>query len=697
MRKLRVLFLLPFAACVFLNANAQAPTTLQVGTPIERTLGPGQSQEFTITLAENTFVQLVVEQRGVDVIVRILSPEAKTVGEFDSPNGNDGPEHVSFVGAAAGAYRINVSPLYPDDAATGRFEIKLLEMRPANEQEIKASKNQEVVKAKGIALLVEMDGLIGQIKSPLTRIKAQLQAAQLLWSTDEKRASKYFADATTSFKEYLTSLDASSDNYPQQFQMITELRYQVIRILADRDPDAALSFLYSSKPPANPSESQRYSSSQEGLLELAIANQISRTDPNKALQMARLSLKDHYSVNLVSTAALLRQKNPELATQFASEIASKLLNDSLLTKPEAASVAINLLRFSQGQPVRGFGSSSDGPRTNTILRDEQYRELLQKAVTEALSFSRPPAGQWNPEADAAMNLLYGLRQFGSELDTVSGGGMAAVTKKLAEVSNQDMTVMDQFQKVVGNTPVETALEGIEKMPREQREQLYLQLAGRETNNGDLARARQIVNERVTNPQQRRSALANIDQQEINRAIGKGKVDEALKIIAGLRTPRERAQRIAQIAAQIGPGQKRANAMNFLEQAKSLLSSSAQAQDQEQMQALVEIARAFAKYDVKRSFEILDPLIDQANDLCSAARTLEGFGQENYDDEELNLENGNSVSQAAMKIANALGTLALVNFDRARAASDRFRLPEVRLKAYLEIAQQTIQGNADSRR
>jgi hypothetical protein len=325
------------------------------------------------------------------------------------------------------------------------------------------------------------------------------------------------------------------------------------------------------------------------------------------------------------------------------------------------------------------------------LRDEQYRELLQKAVTEALSFSRPPSGQWNPESDAAMNLLYGLRQFGSELDTVSGGGLAAVTKKLAEVSNQDMTVMDQFQKVVGNTPVETALEGIEKMPRDQREQLYLQLAGRETNNGDLARARQIVNERVTNPQQRRSALANIDQQEINRAIGKGKVDEALKMIAGFRTPRERAQRIAQIAAQIGPGQKRANAMNFLEQAKSLLSSSAQAQDQEQMQALVEIARAFSKYDVKRSFEILDPLIDQANDLCTAARTLEGFGQENYDDEELNLENGNSVSQAAMKIANALGTLALVNFDRARAASDRFRLPEVRLKAYLEIAQQTIQA------
>jgi hypothetical protein len=294
-------------------------------------------------------------------------------------------------------------------------------------------------------------------------------------------------------------------------------------------------------------------------------------------------------------------------------------------------------------------------------------------------------------------LLYGLRQFGSELDTVSGGGLAAVTKKLAELSNQDPAVMDQTQKVVGNTPVDAALDGIEKMPLDQREQLYIQLANREASNGDLARARQIVNERVTNPHQRRTALANVDQQEIARAIGKGKVDDALRIIGGFRTPRERAFIITQIAGQIGPGQKRASAISFLDQARGLLGSSLQAQDQEQMQALVEIARAFGKYDVKRSFEILDPLIDQVNDRCTAARTLEGFGQENYEDEELNLENGNSVTQAALRVTNALGTLALANFERARTASDRLRLPEVRLRAYLEIAQQTTQVNADSRR
>ncbi|HYV10554.1 MAG TPA: PPC domain-containing protein [Pyrinomonadaceae bacterium] len=678
--------LLPLLFCVFLTANAQGPTTLQLGTPIERTLKSGQTQEFTLNLKENTFVQLVVEQRGIDAIVKVLSPNGKILGDFDSPNGNDGPEHVSFVASAAGAYVIAVSPLNPADASKGTIEIKILEMREANEQEIKAGKNKEMVKAKGIALLVEMDGLIGQIKSPLTRIKAQLQAAQLISSSDEKRASKYFADATIGFKEYLASLDPGTEKYPQQFQAITEMRLQIIQILTERDPDAALSFIYSSKPPPNPFEDRRFNSQQESMLELSIANRLVRTDPNRALQIARQTLKTHFSVNLISTISLLKEKSPELAAQFASEIASKLLNDKLLSRPDAASVLLNLLRFDQN-----FMQRNPDPNANTqrLLSDEQYRELLQKAVTEAMSFSRPPAGTYSPERDAALTLLYGLQQLGPEVNSLADGGEAALRKKLQEI-NPDGSNGMEYQNLIGNNSFDAALEGIEKVPKDQREQLYLQLANREASNGDTARARQIVNDRVTNPYQRRQALANIDQQEMFRAVSKGKAEDALRMLGNLKNPRERARRLVQIVEQIGPGQKRGVAINLLEQARSLLGSSMQAQDQDQMNALLEIARSFGKYDAKRSFEILDPLIDQVNDLCAAARTMEGFGPENFDDDELSMQSGNTVAQVVMRMSNTIGSLALVNFERARATSDRLSLPEVRLRVYMEIAQQTTQ-------
>lgn len=110
-----------------------------------------------------------------------------------------------------------------------------------------------------------------------------------------------------------------------------------------------------------------------------------------------------------------------------------------------------------------------------------------------------------------------------------------------------------------------------------------------------------------------------------------------------------------------------------------------------MQALVEIAKAYSRYDVKRSFEIIDPLMDQFNELSAAARVMEGFGGEFYDQEELNLHNGNTVGSVAAQLTAALGTLALTNFDRAKSTADRIRLPEVRLRAYLDIARQAIQN------
>jgi hypothetical protein len=689
MGRLRALLLLPFLICA--PAQAQGPTPLQGATPIERTLGSGQTHQFTVNLEENSFVQFVVEQRGIDVVVKVYAPEGRTIGGFDTPNGDDGPENVSFVGTTAGVYLITVSPLDRVNATSGSYQIKVLELRKATKEEIKASQDLVDVKAKGVALLLDLEETIAQIQSPFTRINAQLLAAQLLWEPEQKRASKYLTDAANGLKELIASIDGNNPDYPSQYASISNLRFEMARVLAQRDPEMALSFLYSTVPPPNPYNNKNEQTAQESMMELSVANQIVQKDPKRALQVIRKNLKGRLTYSLMSTLSMLSRKDPELAADLANEIADKVLDEKLLKNQDAANIAIGLMRVG-GKPERRFMANNYGqPKSGSLLTDTHYRDLVQKAASEALSYTPVFSQGYTPGQTEAWNILNALKQLGPELDNVRPGGAAAVEKKLKEIGGQQETGANQYQSAITSSPADTALDTIAKAPAELREQLYLQLANREATDGDVSRARLIINDHITNPSQRLNSLMNVDQQEIYRALSKGKVDDALRIISGFRTPRERASQLAQIATQIGPGQRRANAIVFLEQARAMLGASLQAQDQDHMSALFEIARAFARYDSKRSFDIVDPLIDQVNDICAAARTLEGFGANNFNDEELDLQNGSGIAQAVNKMSNALGTLSISNFERAKADADRLRLPEVRLKAYLDIAQQSISG------
>ena len=111
-----------------------------------------------------------------------------------------------------------------------------------------------------------------------------------------------------------------------------------------------------------------------------------------------------------------------------------------------------------------------------------------------------------------------------------------------------------------------------------------------------------------------------------------------------------------------------------------------------MRALIQLAGAFSRYDSKKGFEIVEPLIDQFNELGQAARTLNGFGPEYFVDGELSMRNGNSLANIAGSLASTLGVLSLTDFDRAKSTADRLGLPEVRIPAHLGIAQQAIAPN-----
>lgn len=118
-------------------ASAQNTSTeLQLNKPIERSIAVGETHNYTVRLQQNQVVNLVADQKGADVHLTVFAPDGSKAGEFDSPNGNQGPGPASWLAQSSGSYRIEVSR-WPDATnSEGRYEIKLIEVRAATKAEL---------------------------------------------------------------------------------------------------------------------------------------------------------------------------------------------------------------------------------------------------------------------------------------------------------------------------------------------------------------------------------------------------------------------------------------------------------------------------------------------------------------------------------------------------------------------------------
>lgn len=120
---------------VLLEQQTASPQTLSAevrelkpGSPIDRDLIGGDAHQYQLSLMANQYVKVVVEQIGIDVVVRLFGPDGKLITEVDSPNGTQGPEPVAVITESAGAYRYEVRSL-EEKAQPGRYQINVEAIR----------------------------------------------------------------------------------------------------------------------------------------------------------------------------------------------------------------------------------------------------------------------------------------------------------------------------------------------------------------------------------------------------------------------------------------------------------------------------------------------------------------------------------------------------------------------------------------
>ncbi len=163
-------FLLAFAALFCWQASAAcAPqpetiTTLVPGDAIVRQLNGGDTHVFQVPLLEGQYLCVAVEQRGIDVELRLSAPNQQRLIAMDTLNGTQGPEVAAVIATQPGQHRIEiVSP--SQSAPAGTYEVKIRALRPATEPDQRWLTAQQFYAA-------------GKFLSEGTSAEAQEQAAQ---------------------------------------------------------------------------------------------------------------------------------------------------------------------------------------------------------------------------------------------------------------------------------------------------------------------------------------------------------------------------------------------------------------------------------------------------------------------------------------------------------------------------------------
>jgi len=686
MRLITALFL-TFSITVSLQPNIRSQdqvVELRTGQTIERTLKSGESHNFTVSLQENWILQLGVQQRGIDVVMRISSPEGRT-RDFDSPTGDQGVENVSFIATSAGQYTVSVSPLVHSgtESFSGRYELKVLDCRAATSDEVNLSKNIEANAAKGKALLKELIENVAQLKASPTKVGFQLRIASLLETIDTKVAKEMMYAAVEAFVDFVSALNEDDeDNYFPQYSIAVQLRDQLIQALTARDPDKALAFMRSSKMLLHlDKEVSEVEDKQESVYTLNIANQIAKSDPKRTYQMAQDALKKGYSAVLTNTLQALKETAPDLSEQLENQIIDKLTNETIIKNPDAVQLTNILLRSSSNQGVQGT--------TTGLVKADARVKLFDKLLAECLAYSPRKEINDNQVGSLVWTMLETLKSVGPAMNKRES--VAAVEKKFAEVSDSfypQFRMMRDLQTNINGDSIEQSLEAINKAPQEMRDQLYQQVANNAAAKGELNKAREILTTHFGDNFQRKQLLRGLDQQVAYQSMSKGNVEEALRVIRSMPSAKMRSSMVAQIVAQLGDNLTKSAALSLLDQAHSILSPSMRARDAEEMAALMALGKAFLKYDSNRATEIIQPLIDQFNELESAARTLRTFAELEANDG-LFLAADDTGSGMVSVIPDVLGELAATNFDLARSLADRVNPVDVRLSSYIEMVRQTV--------
>ena len=523
------------------------------------------------------------------------------------------------------------------------------------------------LREKAFSLLESVAGQLGTLQSGENRARLGANIVDSLWKHDEKRARALLLlvqEDITAGLDVKKKLDQTDEH---TFMVFSKLRVDTAERIAKYDGEAALAFfqattLRSDKP------LPEFLLYNERELELRLARQVAATNPDAAMKVARKSLDQGFSADVVALLTQLNNKHKEQALVLYKEIVRKVKDADLVSSWEARTF------------VEALAQSFKPPAADAAT----YRELVALLTSSALAHG---CANKMDELDERVDFCQWVTALVPRMQTFDP--RAAKLKHWVadnEPEEQSESSFD-LDVVVEEASPDDVPALVTKYPA-QADAIVFRVIMRMRASGDFEQARKIANRHLADNDIRRGVLTQLDLDEKLRTLDDRTLAEIEARINSSENTEERIRVLMQVYQQYGGNNPKA-ALKLLDQASEIIDTIKPGREQTLSQINIAMMYCLEKSD--RGLSIMESLLPKLNELVDVEAKLDGYDTKYLRDGEWNMSANGPVGELLTVLAQNAGYFAWCDFDRAVSLAARFDRTEIRLMAQVKLAQGILAG------
>jgi hypothetical protein len=533
-----------------------------------------------------------------------------------------------------------------------------------------ATKNESAdaaLREKAFDLLDSLAGQLSTLQSAENRARIGSNLAESLWEHDEKRARALLVLVEDDIKAKLEAAESNDPKYAHTLMVFLKLRMDTVERIAKHDAEAALAFLKATeinsekKLPFGVAENQR-------MLELRLASQMVADQPEVALQLARKSLSQNLSSQLLLVLRRLNRKHKDEARLLHREMVRKLEDANLVQDEEAREFAEDL--------VRTF--------VPPAAEESTYRQLIAMFITRALEHG---CGKKLSEEDQGAWFCQWVGAAVPQMENFDQARSARLKQwiPVAEAEAFPIAVFNELNDATDFGTVDELLALATKYP-DLAEEVQSRALGKAMASGDMERARKIAADYKGDRETRRFMLERLDGQttpetDVFREYTQAGRNETGSLF-------EQSRLLLRLANRLHSKDRNA-ALKLLKQVSDLVET--MPPGKEETEAKLGLAMMYCLDKNDQGLTIMEALVPKLNTLVDAAAKLDGYDTAYLCDGEWNMSGEGSVGNLLTQLARTAGYFAWCDFDRSVSLAGQFERAEIRIMAQLKLAQAILAG------